>query len=114
MRQTMGLVVHPLGDQPGEAEAVNARENRQVFWLLRDDNQADAVRDGFHPRRPLHHPVQLDCVRHAHRAMACSVRPCARVVGKTAVGCAVLADEGRTYTGCNVEHQFRCHDVHAE
>ena len=26
----------------------------------------------------------------------------------------MLGDDGRVFTGCNVEHRFRCHDVHAE
>lgn len=26
----------------------------------------------------------------------------------------VLASDGRTFAGCNVEHRFRSHDVHAE
>lgn len=38
----------------------------------------------------------------------------ARVIGKTKVGAAVLADNGIVYSGCNVEHKFRSHDVHAE
>lgn len=42
------------------------------------------------------------------------VRERAFVFGKTKVGCALLADDGRIYVGCNVEHKFRCHDVHAE
>ena len=42
------------------------------------------------------------------------VRERAFVIGNTKVGCALLADDGRIYVGCNVEHRFRCHDVHAE
>ena len=36
------------------------------------------------------------------------------VVGTTKVGCAVLCVDGSSYSGCNVEHRYRCHDVHAE
>ena len=36
------------------------------------------------------------------------------VARNTSVGAAVLSAEGRIYTGCNVEHKLRCHDVHAE
>jgi len=46
---------------------------------------------------------------HAWRA-----RENAFVVGKTKVGCAILTRSGRVYAACNVEHRFRCHDVHAE
>jgi len=45
---------------------------------------------------------------------AWQVRANARIIGDTKVGCAVLTSDGRTFTGCNVEHKFRCHDVHAE
>lgn len=34
--------------------------------------------------------------------------------GKTQVGCAVLADNGEIYTGCNTQHKFRSPDIHAE
>jgi cytidine deaminase len=45
---------------------------------------------------------------------AWAARQNARLHGKTAVGAAVLADNGRVYRGCNIEHRFRAHDVHAE
>jgi cytidine deaminase len=45
---------------------------------------------------------------------AWQVRENARVVGRTKVGCAILGRDGRVFSGCNVEHRFRCHDVHAE
>lgn len=32
----------------------------------------------------------------------------------TKVGCAVLSEQGNIYTGCNIGHRFRCHDIHAE
>ena len=38
----------------------------------------------------------------------------ARILGSTRVGAAALADTGEIYTGCNVEHRFRSHDIHAE
>src|SRR3712207_8762813 len=34
--------------------------------------------------------------------------------GPTRVGAAVLGADGGIYAGCNVEHKFRSHDVHAE
>jgi cytidine deaminase len=45
---------------------------------------------------------------------AWAARENARVLGSTMVGAAVLAASGAIYAGCNVEHQFRAHDVHAE
>jgi cytidine deaminase len=30
------------------------------------------------------------------------------------VGCAVLDEDGRIFSGCNIEHRFRSHDIHAE
>jgi cytidine deaminase len=38
----------------------------------------------------------------------------ARPHGETKVGAAVLSATGIVYAGCNVEHRFRSHDVHAE
>ncbi|MFB7654931.1 MULTISPECIES: cytidine deaminase [unclassified Streptomyces] len=38
----------------------------------------------------------------------------ALIYGTTSVGCAVMDESGRIYTGCNVEHRFRSHDIHAE
>jgi cytidine deaminase len=45
---------------------------------------------------------------------AWAVRERSYVLGKTRVGAALLCDDGRIFTGCNVEHRFRCNDVHAE
>ncbi|WP_372505767.1 cytidine deaminase family protein [Actinomadura madurae] len=42
------------------------------------------------------------------------VRKNARLYGPTAVGCAALSDDGRIFVGCNLEHRFRSHDIHAE
>ena len=36
------------------------------------------------------------------------------LIGSTYVGADVLAENGKVYSGCNVEHKYRCHDVHAE
>jgi len=46
--------------------------------------------------------------------LAWDARERAFVFGPTKVGCAVLADNGQMFFGCNVEHKFRSHDVHAE
>jgi len=45
---------------------------------------------------------------------AWKVRERARIIGNTAVGCAVLDDNGDVFVGCNIEHRFRSHDIHAE
>lgn len=45
---------------------------------------------------------------------AWAVRERSRILGKTKVGCAVLDDRGVVSVGCNVEHRFRSHDIHAE
>ena len=37
----------------------------------------------------------------------------ARIFGKTKVGAAVLS-KGKVFGGCNIEHKFRAHDIHAE
>jgi cytidine deaminase len=46
--------------------------------------------------------------------LAWRARENAVVVGKTKVGCAIRTRSGQVFAGCNVEHRFRCHDVHAE
>lgn len=38
----------------------------------------------------------------------------ARVLGKTQVGAAVVSEDGKIFSGCNIEHKFRSHDIHAE
>ncbi len=45
---------------------------------------------------------------------AWQVRDRARILGNTAVGCSILDDSDRIFVGCNVEHRFRSHDIHAE
>ena len=35
------------------------------------------------------------------------------ILGKTKVGAAVYS-EGKLFGGCNIEHKFRSHDIHAE
>jgi cytidine deaminase len=45
---------------------------------------------------------------------AWEIRERAHTHGPTLVGAAVLASDGRVFVGCNVEHRFRSHDVHAE
>jgi cytidine deaminase len=48
----------------------------------------------------------------ALRAWKC--REHAYVIGNTKVGAAALSSRGNIFVGCNVEHRYRCHDVHAE
>ena len=38
----------------------------------------------------------------------------AYILGKTKVGCALMTATGEVFAGCNVEHRFRSHDIHAE
>lgn len=52
--------------------------------------------------------------RRALSDAAWTARDYAKVHGPTRVGCGVLADDGRIYSGCNIEHRFRSHDIHAE
>lgn len=47
-------------------------------------------------------------------AAAWRVRERARIIGRTAVGCAALDESLAIHIGCNVEHRFRSHDIHAE
>jgi cytidine deaminase len=35
-------------------------------------------------------------------------------LGRTKVGAAVLCEDFEKFGGCNVEHRYRCHDIHAE
>ncbi len=51
---------------------------------------------------------------HQLSQLAWKAREHARVHGKTRVGAAVLSEQGGCFAGCNVEHLFRLHDVHAE
>lgn len=45
---------------------------------------------------------------------AWGVRRYARVLGKTSVGAAALDETSNIHVGCNIEHRFRSHDIHAE
>jgi cytidine deaminase len=56
--------------------------------------------------------MQLDWEQLSKAAWQC--RESAFILGKTKVGAAVLASSGKIYVGCNVEHRFRSHDIHAE
>lgn len=58
---------------------------------------------------PLSDEVLAELLDHAW-----AVRENAHVIGPTRVGCAVLTLEGEIFEGCNVEHRYRCHDIHAE
>ncbi len=50
--------------------------------------------------------------RMAEEAWKC--RENAWILGDTKVGAALLTKAGDIYSGCNIEHVYRCHDVHAE
>lgn len=47
-------------------------------------------------------------------AIAWQYRDRALVLGRTRVGAAAMAGDGSIYGGCNIQHRFRTHDVHAE
>lgn len=56
----------------------------------------------------------IDVHFEAMSAAAWTARSNAVVIGPTRVGAAVLTAAGHLFPGCNVEHRFRSHDVHAE
>lgn len=45
---------------------------------------------------------------------AWKVREHAYILGETKVGAAAMSSDGSVSAGCNVEHRFRSHDMHAE
>src|SRR5579862_8473323 len=45
---------------------------------------------------------------------AWKVRDNARILEDTHVGAALISTNGKIFTGCNVEHSMRSHDIHAE
>ena len=45
---------------------------------------------------------------------AWTIRENAYIIGNTKVGVSILSENNKIYCGCNVEHKFRCHDIHAE
>ncbi len=53
---------------------------------------------------------QLACLA----AEAWKSREHAYVMGNTKVGASALSSDGSIFAGCNVEHRFRAHDIHAE
>lgn len=57
-------------------------------------------------------PVKIDWT--ILSGLAWQARANAFILGNTKVGAALLTTSGKTYSGCNVEHQFRSHDFHAE
>jgi cytidine deaminase len=59
-------------------------------------------------------PIQLEHAFNLLAPIAWKARESAFIIGNTAVGCALMTDRGTIFSGCNVEHRFRCHDVHAE
>jgi cytidine deaminase len=48
----------------------------------------------------------------ANSAWKC--RQSAYILENTKVGAAIMTSDGSIFVGCNVEHRFRSHDVHAE
>lgn len=58
--------------------------------------------------------VRLTAKQQALSEAAWRVRNHSHLYGSTAVGCALTAADGSVIAGCNVEHRYRSHDVHAE
>lgn len=57
----------------------------------------------------------VDCATaEALSEAAWDARTRARVFGPTRVGCAVVSPSGLMAVGCNLEHRYRSHDIHAE
>src|SRR4051794_41043794 len=46
--------------------------------------------------------------------IAWKARNNAHLHATTKVGAAAMTSDGKIFPGCNVEHQFRSHDIHAE
>lgn len=65
------------------------------------------------PTMPASEAIDPDLLS-ALSVAAWRARENAHIVGMTRVGCAALSSSGSIFAGCNVEHRFRCHDVHAE
>lgn len=60
-------------------------------------------------------PIQItdkDWETMSQEAWMCQEK--ARVLGNTKVGAAVLSSDEKIFAGCNIEHRFRSHDIHAE
>jgi cytidine deaminase len=69
------------------------------------------MRAGLHPvPGPLTDPIPWQELS----STAWRVREHARVYGPTRVGAAVFSSGGNIHAGCNMEHRFRSHDIHAE
>jgi cytidine deaminase len=47
-------------------------------------------------------------------SIAWEARKNAHMHGTTTVGAAALSESGEIFAGCNAEHRFRSHDLHAE
>jgi len=45
---------------------------------------------------------------------AWEVREKAHLYGDIKVGASLLSENGEIYSGCNIEHNIRSHDIHAE
>lgn len=58
--------------------------------------------------------VELTDVQRKLSDLAWAVRERSVIYGATKVGCAIATGGGEIFSGCNVEHRYRSHDVHAE
>jgi cytidine deaminase len=78
------------------------RENRVLSFVLRE-------KPVLMSESPLHQERLKEAALQAWRA-----RDSAYTYGNTKVGAVAISDRGEAFSGCNVEHRFRSHDVHAE
>ena len=59
------------------------------------------------------HKLSEEELKHLAKT-AWEYREKAYILGDTKVGAALMSDDGNIFGGCNVEHKYRCHDIHAE
>lgn len=74
--------------------------------------ECDQRVQGWRMERLTHTETKLIWKRLSAEAWTC--RKNSRVLGTTKVGSAAYSSDGNVFGGCNVEHRFRSHDIHAE
>lgn len=74
--------------------------------------ECDQRVQGWGMERLTHSDTKLIWKRLSAEAWKC--RKNSRVLGTTKVGAATWSSDGNVFGGCNIEHRFRSHDIHAE